>query len=95
MFLANGLPAIAANSDPTEGTVQLDKIFENTEKAIESPATDIKTIEERSKGGLNEVQGTADYGKMVDSGNPESPVARKVEKALDKVTGKSQASNKR
>jgi hypothetical protein len=87
MFFGNSLPAIAASSDPTEGTVQLDAIQQNTEKAIESPAMNMKAIQERSKGGLNEVQGTADYGKMVNSGDPESPVAKKADKALDKVTG--------
>jgi hypothetical protein len=90
MFLANSLPVIAGNSDPTEGTVQLDKIQEKTQAAIDSPATDLKTIEERSKGGLNEVQGSADYEKMIDSGDEKSP----VEKALDKVEAKGQNENK-
>ncbi len=52
------------NSDSNKGTVHLDKIEQNTEKALEEPATSLETIEERSKGALNEVQGTADRNKM-------------------------------
>jgi hypothetical protein len=88
IFLANALPVIAGSSDPTQGTVQLDKIQEKTQAAIDSPATDLKTIEERSKGGLNEVQGSADYEKMIDSEDTELPVVEKVEKALGKAKAK-------
>ncbi len=84
IFLANALPVIAGSSDPTQGTVQLDKIQEKTQAAIDSPATDLKTIEERSKGGLNEVQGSADYGKME---NPDEP-GLSVEKTLGKIKAK-------
>jgi hypothetical protein len=90
MFLANSLPVIAGNSDPTEGTVQLDKIQEKTQTAIDSPATDLKTIEERSKGGLNEVQGSADYEKMNNPDDTELPVVEKAEKALGKIKAKVQ-----
>jgi hypothetical protein len=88
MFLANSLPVIAGSSDPTQGTVQLDQIQEKTQTAIDSPATDLKTIEKRSKGGLNEVQGSADYEKMIDSEDTELPVVEKVEKALGKAKAK-------
>jgi hypothetical protein len=94
MFFANSLPVIAASSDPTDGVVQMNEILDKTEEAIQSPATNLKTIEERSKGGLNEVQGTADYSKMTNSGDPESPVAKKAEKVLDKITGKAQNDSK-
>jgi hypothetical protein len=85
IFLANSLPVIAGNSDPTQGTVKLDKILQKTEEAIESPATSLKTIQERSKGGLNEVQGSADYEKMINSDDTEPPVVEKAEEALGKV----------
>jgi hypothetical protein len=61
--IKRGYPPIA-KSDSTKGTVQLDKIEQNTERAIDEPATSLKTIEERSKGALNEVQGNADQNKM-------------------------------
>ena len=63
-----GYPPVA-KSDSTKGTVQLDKIEQNTEKAIDKPATSLKTIEERSKGALNEVQGNADRNKMSNPNN--------------------------
>ncbi|WP_310486573.1 hypothetical protein [Chamaesiphon sp. VAR_69_metabat_338] len=66
--IKRGYPPVA-KSDSTEGTVQLDKIEQNTEKALDAPATSLKTIEERSKGALNEVQGAADRNKMSNPSN--------------------------
>jgi ABC-type uncharacterized transport system auxiliary subunit len=65
--IKRGYPPIA-KSDPKKGTVQLDKIEQNTERAINAP-TSLKTIEERSKGALNEVQGAADRNKMSNPNN--------------------------
>jgi hypothetical protein len=92
MVFANSLPVIAASSAPTDGVVQMNEILDKAEEAIQSPATNLKTIQERSKGGLNEIQGTADYGKMTNSGDPETPVAKKAEEVLDKITGKAEDS---
>jgi hypothetical protein len=66
--IKRGYPPVA-KSDSTDGTVQLDKIEQNTEKALNAPAKSLKTIEERSKGALNEVQGAADRNKMSDPSN--------------------------
>jgi hypothetical protein len=85
LFFASSFPAIAGKSASTKGTVQLDKIEQKTQEAIDSPATSLKTIEERSKGSLNEVQGTADRDKMIRSNDTELPVVKQAEKALDKM----------
>jgi hypothetical protein len=61
--IKRGYPPVA-KSDSTKGTVQLDKIEQNTERALDAPAKSLKTIEERSNGALNEVQGAADRNKM-------------------------------
>jgi hypothetical protein len=66
--IKRGYPPVA-KSDTTDGTVQLDKIEQNTERALDDPATSLKTIEERSKGALNEVQGKADRNKMSNPSN--------------------------
>jgi hypothetical protein len=66
--IKRGYPPVA-KSDSTDGTVQLDKIEQNTEKALDAPAKSLKTIEERSKGALNEVQGAADRNKMSNPSN--------------------------
>jgi len=66
--IKRGYPPVA-KSDTTKGTVQLDKIEQNTERALDAPAKSLKTIEERSKGALNEVQGTADRNKMSNPSN--------------------------
>jgi expansin (peptidoglycan-binding protein) len=66
--IKRGYPPVA-KSDSTDGTVQLDKIEQNTEKALNAPATSLKTIEKRSQGALNEVQSAADRNKMSNSNN--------------------------
>jgi hypothetical protein len=93
IFFANALPVMAGSSDLTQGTVQLNKIQERTQKAIDSPATSMEKIEERSAGGLNEVQGTADYEKMNNSGSTKLPAVEKIEKRLDKAKVKAQSKN--
>lgn len=80
-----GFPAVA-KSDLTKGTVQLDKIERKAEEAINSPAMSLKTIEERSQGALNEVQGdAADRDKMSRSNDARLPVVKQAEKALNKM----------
>ena len=66
--IKRGYPPVA-KSDSTKGTVQLDKIEQNTKKAINDPATSLKTVEKRSQGALNEVQGAADRNKMSNPSN--------------------------
>jgi hypothetical protein len=66
--IKRGYPPVA-KSDSTDGTVQLDKIEQNTEKSLNAPAKSLKTVEQRSKGALNEVQGTADRNKMSNPSN--------------------------
>jgi hypothetical protein len=94
IFVATSLPVMAGSSDATQGTVQLDKIQQKTQEAIDSPANSMEKIEERSAGGLNEVQGTADYEKMNNSGNTKIPAVEKIEKGLDKAKIKAQSKNK-
>jgi hypothetical protein len=75
-----------AKSANGKGTVQLDQIEKKAEEAINSPARSLKTIEERSKGALNEVQGNAaDQDKMNRSNDRKLPVVKQTEKALNKM----------
>ncbi len=85
LFFASGFPAFAAKSAPTKGTVQLDKIEQKTQEAIDSPPMSLEAVVERSKGKLNEVQGNADSEKMKRSDNAELPVVKQAEKALKKM----------
>ena len=82
LFFSNGFSALAAKSMPTKGTVQLNKIEAKTQEAIDSPAMTADEIAERSKGGLNEVQGSADRNKMYNSGDAKLPAVKQAEKAL-------------
>lgn len=85
LFLTSGFPALAAKSALTKGTVQLDKIEQKTQEAIDKPAQSLKTITERAQEGLNEVQGNADYGKMKNSNDSTLPVVKQAEKAMQKI----------
>jgi hypothetical protein len=85
LFLTSGFPALAAKSAPTKGTVQLDKIEQKTQEAIDTPAQSLKTITERAQEGLNEVQGNADYDKMKNSNDSTLPVVKQAEKAMQKI----------
>jgi hypothetical protein len=88
LVFTSGFPVLAASSPVTKGTIQLDKIEQKTEQALENPATTLETIEERSQGALNEVQGSADRNKMSRSNDKKLPVVKQAEKALDKIKNK-------
>jgi hypothetical protein len=76
----------AIKNTSTKGTVQLDEIEKKAEESIDSPATSLETIEERSKGALNEVQGdAADRNKMNRSNDQKLPVVKQTEKVLNKM----------
>jgi hypothetical protein len=76
----------AIKNTSTKGTVQLDEIEKKAEESIDSPATSLETIEERSKGVLNEVQGdAADRNKMNRSNDQKLPVVKQTEKVLNKM----------
>jgi hypothetical protein len=85
LFFASGCSTLADKSDPTKGTVQLDRIEQKTQQAIDSPAMSLKTMNERSKGGINEVQGDADLNKMNRSSDTELPVVKETEKAFNNM----------
>jgi hypothetical protein len=81
-------PVMAGSSSVTKGTEQLPRIDAAAEKVAErSTPMRLEEIEARSKGGLNEIQGSADANKMhkADTSKPGSAMAEKIDKALDKV----------
>lgn len=88
LFFSSGFSALAAKSMPTKGTVQLNKIEAKTQEAIDSPAMTAGEIAERAKGGLNEIQGSADKNKMYRSNDEELPVIKQAEKAIQKMKSK-------
>jgi len=50
LIFSSSFPALAAkNSSLTKGTVQLDKIEQKTQEAIDSPTTSLKEIEKMVK----------------------------------------------
>ena len=86
LVFASSFPALAGKSDPTKGVEQLNQIDEKSKEALDKPATDILSIEERSQGSLNEVQsGAADRNKMYRSNDTKLPVVKQAENVISKL----------
>jgi hypothetical protein len=85
-------PSLAAKmSDPTQGTAQMPETMKAAEDVANKPVPmTIKEIEERNKGGLNEVQGSADADKMYGGNSLQNipPVVKEAEKAMSKKAKK-------
>jgi hypothetical protein len=82
-------PTMAGSSSVTKGVEQLPEIDDAAAQVAERSAPmGINEIEARNKGGLNEIQGTEDADKMhkADTSKPGPAIAKKVEKAFDKIT---------
>lgn len=80
---------MAKSSNLNKATEQLPKIDAAAAQVAErSSPMRLEEIEARSKGGLNEIQGSLDANKMhkADPSKPGSAMAEKIEKALDKVS---------
>lgn len=85
LFFSSAYPAAAigsTKSNPSEGEVNLNKIQQKTDETIQAPPTTLREVQERSQGGLNEVQGAADANKMK---NPEN--SQKATSFIDEVKG--------
>jgi len=87
LLFSNAIPAMAKTapkSDPTEGLVQLDNILEKSKEATTSDPMSLEEAEQGTKnGGLNEIQGTSDRGKM--KRDSKSTVVE-LKKSIDKAT---------
>lgn len=77
---------------PTWAANQEESPTPNIQRAAEEVAgsepLSLKEVQARSEGGLNEVQGSVDAGKMKNdsrNGKPDNVLARKVDKLLDKA----------
>ncbi|PSF38051.1 hypothetical protein C7H19_06140 [Aphanothece hegewaldii CCALA 016] len=82
-------PAAAGTPSPvTKGEANLNKIQAKTDELAQQEPPSLKQVEERNKGGLNEVQGSADANKMISPEDAQgtTTLKDKIEQALDKVT---------
>ncbi|MDX2230786.1 MAG: hypothetical protein NW220_14190 [Leptolyngbyaceae cyanobacterium bins.349] len=92
LVFSNAVPALAAGmtsqSKPSDGEVQLKKIYDESEKSLNSGLDSMQEVSERAQRGVNEVQGGADLDKMSSPDNSQDATTFKdqVKKALDKVT---------
>lgn len=92
LLVTNAAPSWAAGttspSQPNEGEVQLKKIYDESERSLNSGLDSMREVSERAGRGVNEVQGGADLDKMSTPENSQDATTFKdqVKKALDKVT---------
>jgi hypothetical protein len=92
IFLFHAFPALAISSyqnDPTEEPTQLLEIQRKTDEAAKEPPIGMKESQEKTRRGLNEVQGEADIEKMKRPEDSQSgtSVEQEVEGFLEKITG--------
>ncbi|MBD2679161.1 MULTISPECIES: hypothetical protein [Nostoc] len=93
LLLSSAFPAFAIDSyqsKPTEGETQLLDIQRKTDEAAKKPPIGLEETQAKTQGGLNEVQGTADFDKQKRPENSQSStsVEESIKNVLDKVTGK-------
>lgn len=93
ILLFNAFPALAINSyqsDPTEGTTQLLETQRQTDEVAKEAPMGMKETQEKTRRGLNEVQGDADIDKMKTPENSQgtTSVEQEVEGFLEKMTGR-------
>lgn len=92
LIFSNAFPAAAAGttsqSRPTDGETQLKKIYDESEKSLNSGLDSMKEVQERASRGVNEVQSGGDLDKMSTPENSQQATTFKdrVEQALEKVT---------
>lgn len=82
-------PAAAGTASPvTKGEANLNKIQAKTDELAQQEPPSIKDIQDRTKGGINEVQGKADANKMISPEDAQgtTTLKDKIEHAFDKVT---------
>lgn len=92
IFLFNAFPALAISSyqsEPTEGPTQLLETQRKTDEVAKEPPIGMKESQEKTRRGLNEVQGAADIEKMKRPENSQraTSVEQEVEGFLEKITG--------
>lgn len=92
LLFFNAAPTLAAGttsySKPSEGETQLKKVYDESEKSLNSGLDSMQEVSKRAERGVNEVQGGADLDKMSTPENSQDATTFKdqVKKALDKVT---------
>lgn len=98
MLFNTALPAYAAGSSnatigssrshPTEGEAPLNNIFERSEDVLKAEPRPMDELQKTAEGGLNEIQGAADYDKMSrpDNSQDAESVPDQIKRAFDNLT---------
>jgi hypothetical protein len=87
LFVSAALPASAYTTSKDQ-PLQDDEVLQKSAEVLRSGPASMKTVQERSSRGPNEVQADADLDKMSRPENSKSAVTieERIEKALDKAS---------
>lgn len=77
-------PAMAAHNATNPGVVQLDEITQKTAAAVDGSSMTKNPSDQLEKGGLNEIQGTADHNKMVTADDSDPSMLEQIKNVLTK-----------
>jgi len=85
VVLSLSLPAQATPSSLTKGEANLNDIQAKTDHLAKEDPLNLKDIQKRTAGGLNEVQGTADKDKMISpkDAQGQTTIEDQIKKILD------------
>lgn len=88
LFFVSAFPAIASTSEPSDGVVSLDEIQARTNAIAGSQPRSLEEIQADTEGGLNSIQGKADYHKMSRPENSQdaTTVEDQIKDALESIT---------
>jgi len=98
MLFNTALPAYAAGNSsvnigsskaqPSEGEAKLNDIFERSEDALKAEPRRMSELQKATEGGLNEIQGAADYDQMNRPSNSQDAesVPDRIKEAFENLT---------
>lgn len=90
LLFSNAFPAFAVQSSPTKGEEQLTEVEKKAQETVQEKPLSRQETQAETNPGENEIQGTADIDKMKNPETSKTPgVEQKVERALEKILGKS------
>lgn len=87
LFFTSAFPAMASVSRPSNGAVSLDEVQNRTDEVAKSQPRSLEELQADANGGLNAVQGKADYNKMNRPGNSQdaTTVKEQVKEGLKNI----------
>ncbi|MBF2077158.1 MAG: hypothetical protein IGR76_01195 [Synechococcales cyanobacterium T60_A2020_003] len=91
MLFSIAMPAYAigsSKSKPYEGEAQLNEVQRRSEDVLKAEPRSMNDLKETAQGGINEIQGAADYDKMSwpENSQDAESVPDQIKRAFDALT---------